>query len=212
MKTNFEELLNNTNLTSIKIIKYYEEEIMNELELCNNMYWSHRYLYGSYAEFINEKAEKIEEQNTKVVNLILEFTSLIKYLTAIYYKNAHFSSSIKDKIEELEHEVKYNPTYLHAGTIIEYTCQIIKGFYNDLSRYFKSKSREKERLNALAQEKVDIEEFYITELNRLLDEKETRIYELEDENKRNEQEIDSLINENVCLRRIIEINNDEEEY
>ena len=47
-------------------------------------------------------------------------------------------------------------------------------------------------------------------LNRLLDEKEARIYELEDEQAKNEQEIDGLINENVCLRRIIELNSDDD--
>ncbi len=201
METNFKELFDNTNLTPIEILKYYEDEIANELEIYKNMYWSYR-------DFC--KKDEYLEQKNKVANLILEFTALIKYLTTIHYKNVFFSSSIKDKIEELEYEVKCNPKYLHVVTIIEYKCQIIKEFYNDLSKYLKSKSYENERLSVLLQEKKDIEEFYIAELNRLLDEKEARIYELEDEQAKNEQEIDGLINENVCLRRIIELNSGED--
>ena len=202
MKTNLKELLNNTNLTPIQILKYYEEEITNELEIYKNMYWS-------CLDFC-KKAE-FEEQKNKIANLILEFTALIKYLTTIHYKNVFFSSSIKDKIEELEYEVKCNPKYLHVVTIVEYKCQIIKEFYNDLSKYLKSKSYENERLSALAQEKEDIEEFYVAELNRLLDEKETKIYELEYKSFQDEQDINALINENNELRRVLEINREGEE-
>ena len=202
METNFKELLNNTNLTPIQILKYYEEEITNELEFYKNMYWSCLDLC---------KKDEFEEQKNKIANLILEFTALIKYLTTIHYKNVFFSSSIKDKIEELEYEVKCNPKYLHVVTIIEHKCQIIKEFYNDLSKYLKSKSYENERLSALAQEKEDIEEFYVAELNRLLDEKETKIYELEYKSFQDEQDINALINENNELRRVLEINREGEE-
>ena len=175
MKTNFEELLNNTNLTPIQILKYYEEEITNELEFYKNMYWS-------YLDFC--KKDEFEEQKNKIANLILEFTALIKYLTTVHYKNTFFSSSIKDKIEELEYEIKCNPKYLHVWPIIEYICQIAKVFSNDLHKYLKSKSYKKERLSALVQEKKDIEEFYVAELNRIIDEQETKIYELEYENRK----------------------------
>ena len=182
MGTNFEQLLNNTNLTPIEILEYYEEAIMNELKICNNMFWSHTYHQSGYAE--PKKMKPVEDQNTKVVNLILEFMSLIKYLTTTYYKNANFSSSIQDIIEKLKYQVKHYQTYQCNRAIKEYIPQIIKVFSNDLRKYLKSKSREKERLIILAQEKHDVEEFYVTELNRMLDEKEARIYELETENRK----------------------------
>lgn len=191
METNFKELFDNTNLTPIEILKYYEDEIANELEIYKNMYWS-------YLDFC--KKDEYLEQKNKVANLILEFTALIKYLTTIHYKNVFFSSSIKDKIEELEYEVKCNPKYLHVVTIIEYKCQIIKEFYNDLSKYLKSKSYENERLSALAQEKEDIAEFYISELNKIIDEQEAKIYELETERFYDKQNINNLINKNIKLR------------
>ena len=182
MQTNFKELLNNTNLTPIEILKYYEEEIMNELKLCNKMFWSHMRLHRGYSH--PEMMKPVENQNTKVVNLILEFIALVKYLTTTYYKNANFSSSIQDIIEELEYQVKHHETYNCMEAIKEYISQIIKVFNNDLRKYFKSKFRERERLSVLKQEKEDTEEFYIAELNRLLDEKEAKIYELESENRK----------------------------
>lgn len=204
MKTNFKELLTNTNLDPIEILKYYEEEIIKELEIYNIRYWSYVYLYGDYYDFIkDEKTEKIEEQKNKVVNLILEFTELVKYIVNDYYKKYGFQIEIKDLNDGLR--------YLNPREWAEETKESIKYIIQGLSNEINSSEcMVKERLNISNQEKKDIEEFYIAELNRLLDEKEARIYELEDEQAKNEQEIDGLINENVCLRRIIELNSDDD--
>ena len=142
METNFKELLDNANLNFIEILKYYEEEIINELEIYNIRYWSYVYRYGGYYDFIkDEKTEKIEEQKNKVVNLILEFTELVKYIVKDYYKKYGFQIEIKDLNDGLR--------YLNPREWAEETKKSIK---------------------------------YI--INRLLDEQEFKIYELETENRK----------------------------
>lgn len=170
METNFKELLDNTNLTPIEILKYYEEEIANELEIYNNIYWS-------CLDFC--KKDESLEQETKVTNLILEFAELIEYIISDYYKNISFPIVIREINKGLKGQLNYNPRKWADETKkdIKY---IIQGLLNTINN---PDRRIIERLNTSSHERAYIEEFYISELNRLLDEQEARIYELETENR-----------------------------
>ena len=70
MKTNLEELLNNTNLTPIEILEYYEEEIAKQFEIYTNFYTNYICSNDFYEKYINK--ENLEPQKKKIINLIKE--------------------------------------------------------------------------------------------------------------------------------------------
>lgn len=209
METNFEELLTNTNLSMINILLYYQEEIANELEYYENLFNVYAYSKDDYDKYINET--KIKEEEIKFVNLIKEFTGLVSYIIDKYYKGHYLPLKIHELKYKLAREVEHNSDNIPwlIGYLNEYVKIIIEGLWDNIFLLYSDE--EQQNMNILRQERKDIETFYIAELNRLLDEKEARIYELEKEQAKNEQEIDGLINENVCLRRIIALNSGEDE-
>ena len=187
MKTNLEELLNNTNLTPIQILEYYEEEIAKQFEIYTNFYTTYICSNDFYEKYINK--ENLEPQKKKIINLIKEFIMIAKIIFNKYYidnpRLQHLEYQIVDLRRNLQH--KYNmKNLLFPGTLmISDIKHDIKEIINEFSAYGICLClKEENPQNITNKEKKYIEEFYVAELNRMLDEKEARIYELESENKK----------------------------
>ena len=119
---------------------------------------------------------------------------------------------VSTKNDSLEFLKVFINSYLYGvGGLSDYTIQVHKCL-EILITYVKVQE-EKEKISEderLMEDKMAILEYFVDEFNKELNEKDARIYELETEQAKNEQEIDGLINENVCLRRIIELNSGED--
>ena len=66
VKTNFEELLNNTNLTIVELLNYYKEEIWEQYEIYRVLH--NGILKDNYEIYINKKQQK--EQIRKIKNFL----------------------------------------------------------------------------------------------------------------------------------------------
>ena len=209
METNFEQLLNNTNLSMINILLYYQEEIANELEIYRNIFYIYASSKDDYDKYINNSKRK--EEQSKLVNLVKEFTELVKYIINKYYKGHYLPLNVHELKYKLAREIEYNSDNIQwlEEYLNEYVKIIIEGLWNTIFQVYSDEDQQK--IKILRKERKDIQAFYISELNRQLDEKEAKIYELEVKSFQDEQDINALINENNELRRVLEINREGEE-
>ena len=172
MKTNFEELLNNTNLSIIDILLYYQEEILNELAIYKKYFNDYCYSKDEYDKYLSKI--KLKDCKNRFINLIKEFAKLTDYIIDKYYLGYYLHYKIYRRKKSIETEIDnkfddivwldiYLPKYTNF-TILSIKKCILK-LCEDL-------------------ENENIAEPYIAELNRLLDEKESKIYELEDKNRK----------------------------
>ncbi len=203
MKTNLEELLNNTNLTPIQILEYYEEEITKQFEIYTNFYINYICSNVFYEKYINK--ENLEPQKKKITNLIKEFIMLAKLVFNKYYINnpelQHLEYQIVDLRRNLQH--KYNmKNLLFPGTLM---ISDIKHDIKDIINKFRAYGicfclKEENTKNITKKEKKYIEEFYVAELNRIIDEQETKISDLEAVIFQDKQNINDLTNEKIELK------------
>ena len=210
MKTNFEELLNNTNLSMIDILLYYQEEIASEIRKYKK-FFTYAYFHpkDDYEEYINHSKRK--EEQTKLVNLVIEFTELVKYIINKYYKGHYLPLNVLELKYKLARETEYNSDNIQwlEEYLNEYVKIIIQGLWNNIFQVYSDEDQQKVKI--LRRERKDINAFYISELNRQLDEKEAKIYELEVKSFQDQQDINALIVENQDLKRVLEINREGEE-
>ena len=172
VKTNFEELLNNTNLLIIDILLYYQEEILNDLAIYKKYFNDYCYPKDEYDKYLSKI--KLKDCKNRFINLIKEFAKLTDYIIDKYYLGYYLHYKIYRRKKSIEAEIDnkfddivwldiYLPKYTNF-TILSIKKCILK-LCEDL-------------------ENENIAEPYIAELNRLLDEKESKNYELETENRK----------------------------
>ncbi len=222
METNLEELLNNTNLTPVEILESYLEEIDARFDEFNANFWKFIPYYKNgnivYYHILQEKALEKPLLYDKLINMAENIGTLVNEFLSLYtiieknYKMMIYDL-VSEKNDSLEFLKVFINSYLYGvGGLSDYTkkvhdCLKILIMYVKAQEE-KEKISEKERLN---EDKLAILEFYVNEFNRELDEKETKIYELETAKFQDEQDINALINENNELRRVLEINREGEE-
>ena len=205
MKTDIRTLINNTNITGVTLLNYYKEEIWIQYDIYDSLYKESLTLKDEYEIYINK--EKQKEQRHKIKNLIKEFSNITKYMlrrlekTGILHNLGYndiktYLIFLSNHIHFIKNELRYEDNIKNfIVNIIGIMCR-----YYDLAPLKDTKGEEQKNIN----------DYYIAELNRILDEKEAKIYELEIKSFQDEQDINALINKNNELKRALEINREGE--
>ena len=187
VETNFKELLNNTNLTIAELLNYYKEEIWKQYEIYRALH--NEILNDKYEIYINK--EQQQEQIRKIKNLIEEFLNFTKYISLTMKKHSRITIRLYNtKILNC----MYYPQKLlsNEGRIKDFIKSIIDIIY----KYYNI-TKVKETKN---EEQKNINDYYIEELNRIIDEQETKISDLEAVIFQDKQNINDLINEKIELK------------
>ena len=187
METNFKELLNNTNLTIAELLNYYKEEIWKQYEIYRALH--NEILNDKYEIYINK--EQQQKQIGKIKNLIEEFLNFTKYISLTMKKHSRITIRLYNiKILNcMYYPQKLLPNEGRIKDFIKSIIDIIYKYYN-ITKVKETKNEEQKNIN----------DYYIEELNRIIDEQETKISDLEAVIFQDKQNINGLINENRKLK------------
>ncbi len=195
MKTNFNELLNNTNLTSIEILKYYLEEIDARFQEFNPKFFTFmpNYKNGNaiYTHIFQEKAKEYPLLYKELVDMSENIGTLVNEFLSLYELiEKNHNTMIYELVSERNTSLKFLKDFisLHlcgVGGLSDYTKKVHNSI-KTLIMYIKAQE-EKEKISedeSIIQDKLAILEFYVNEFNKELDKKDDEIYKLKTENRK----------------------------
>ena len=143
METNFEELLNNTNLSMMEILLSYQEEIASELKIYEPLFEICANSQDEYETYIN--ITKLKEEQTRLVNLVKEFTKLVNYIIYKFYRGHYLPLEIYERRNKLEKKIKYKSYNIIElkDYLNEEVNFIIRGLWDNIFPLYSDKDRQK---------------------------------------------------------------------